>query len=152
MLVDDVAIAETRQQFDRQVETLVDAGYPRLAGMSEREFRSELEPLARRARDLAPASTDERIPFVIVVGSALVPTGEAVAAIEWRGRHGFTRMDADELLRFRPIEGVAVPEVSAYLAVDLDTGGDTLHQPPDDAMKWILAANRSPLTVDEGSR
>ena len=150
MLVDDVATSKTRLEFDRQVETLLAKGYPGFAGMSEQDFRSRLEPLAKRAHEVPAASTDERIPFVIVVKSGLVATGDAVAAIEWRGRQAFTRMDDDELLRFRPIERVVVPLEPAYLAVDLDTGRDTLNLPPDDAMTGILAAGRSPLTIDEG--
>ena len=149
MLVDDVALTETRQEFDRQVDTLVSKGYPQHAGMSEEAFRSHLEPLATLAP--APLTTAaDRIPFVIVVTTALVPTSDAVAAIDWRGRSGFTHLAADELARFQPIEDIDVPESLAYLALDLDTGRDTLNLPPNDAMKWIVGAGRSPITIDEG--
>jgi hypothetical protein len=144
-----VGAAAIRQEFDRQVGTLVAKGYPKLAGLTEDVFRSRVEPLAA----LAPqwfATADDRIPFVVVVTAALVPTSDAVGVMESRGRTGFTRMEVDELSRFRPTEHVDVPAAAAYLAIDIDTGRDTLNQPPDAALPRILAAGRSPITIDEG--
>ncbi len=142
--------AAALQEFDRQVETLVTKGYPRRAGMTDEAFRLRLQPLSAYVSAAAAPTADARVPFVIVVGSAAVPTGDAITEIDWRGRRGFTRMDVDELARFRPIEGVDVPDPMAHLAVDIDTGRETLSLPPDDAMKWIVAAGRSPITIDEG--
>ena len=59
-------------------------------------------------------------------------------------------MEASDLDRFQPIDGIAVPAGPAYLAVELDTGRDTLDVTPDDALELIARQHRSPLTLDEG--
>ena len=88
-------------------------------------------------------------PALLVVSAGLVPTVAAVQAWSVRGRQGWTDM-ADELGGFRPIEGVAVPAAPVYLLLDVSTGPETLNVRPEDALPTILAAGRTPLTVDEG--
>ena len=70
--------------------------------------------------------------------------------VELAGKPGFTDMEPGDLDRFRPIDGVAVPPGPAYLALDLDTGADTLNVTPDDALETITGQHRSPLTLAEG--
>ena len=64
-------------------------------------------------------------------------------------RSVFTTMEADDLARFAPIDGVTVP-VGLYVLEDVDTGADLVNVTPDDALPRILAAGRSPLTIEEG--
>jgi uncharacterized protein DUF5701 len=59
----------------------------------------------------------------------------------------FTTMDRDDLARFGPT--VAIP-FGPYVLEDVDTGGELLNVTPDDALPRILAAGRSPLTIEEG--
>lgn len=140
---------EPHEEFDRQVATLVAKGYPALAGRSAEEFRQLLAPL--RERLPAPAAAgDARLPFLLVVGSELVPPEKAVPLIELGGRRGFTEMPADDLRRFRTVDGVGRPAGPVYLVVDVDTGADTLNVTPDDALPTIVGHGRSPLTIDEG--
>src|SRR5688572_27818090 len=79
-------------EFERQVETLVARGYPAAAKLSERAFRARLAPLAAKLDVLAGRKKGERVPFVVVVGSALVPRAAAVPLMELRGKRGFTDM------------------------------------------------------------
>ncbi len=150
-------------ELDRQVRNLHELGYPKLAGMS----KGQLDSLVRPLRDLVPdvlsaegpdagtdAGTDAgagsgRIPFVVVVTSALVPTVDAVHRWSVGDRAGFTDMEA-ELPEYRPIEGLEVPADPVYLLLDVDTGADTLGIRPDDALPRIREAGRTPLTIDEG--
>jgi hypothetical protein len=135
-------------EFDRQVQTLVDKGYPDLTGRAVAAFVALLSPLRDAVADLAPPERDDRIPFVLVVTG---PAREqAFARVDLRGRTGFTTMEPDDLARFVPTAEVEVPAATAYLLADIDTGQDTLDVPPDDAMPTILAAGRLPLTLDEG--
>jgi hypothetical protein len=135
-------------ELDRQVQTLLERGYPALAGLDAAGFTSRLEPLKSLLPDLPPAS-EGHLPFVVVVRDVLVPTVPAVESFEVRGRGGWTDM-ADELASYQPIEGVEVPEAAVYLLADVSTGPETLGVRPEDALPMILAAGRTPLTVDEG--
>jgi Family of unknown function (DUF5701) len=124
--------ATARAEFDRQVENLRAKGYP----------TAEVASLAERLSEV-PADTT----FAVVVG---VPRHEAIARVQLDGNEGFTTMDADDLARFAPIEGLELPSGSAYLVVDVDTGAGTLNVTPDAALETIRAEGRSPLTIDEG--
>lgn len=135
-------------EFDRQVATLVDKGYPDLTGRSVADFVALLGPLRGAVADLPPPDGDDRIPFVLVVTG--VAREQALARVDLRGRSGFTTMEPDDLARFVPTADVEVPASRAYVLADIDTGQDTLDVPPDDAMPTILAAGRLPLTLDEG--
>lgn len=137
------------EEFDRQSQTLVDAGYPALAGLDETGFRALLEPLREASRAAAP-SAPTRIPFAIVVSSALVSADRALPALHWKSTTGWTELTADELATFRPTEGVAVPEAPVYLVTDIDTGQETLGVRARDALPAILGEGRTPLTIDEG--
>jgi hypothetical protein len=125
-----------REEFDRQVDTLRRRGYPNAA-------LGHVEPLEERLADVAGT-------FVIVVSSVLLARDEAIARVELAGKQGFTSMEADELERFGPIDGLEIPAASAYLVADVDTGRDTLNVSPDDALESIVRKGRSPLTIDEG--
>jgi hypothetical protein len=61
----------------------------------------------------------------------------------------YTTMEADDLARFGPVDGVEIPP-GPYVIEDVDTGGEYLNVTPDDALPRILAAGRSPLTIEEG--
>ncbi len=139
------------EEFDRQLQTLLDKGYPALAGIGVEEFTRLIEPL----RELLPravsavATGQDPIPFLIVVRGSLVPTVAAVERFEVRGKAGWSDM-ADEIDSYKPIDGVDVPLGPAYLVVDVDTGKDTLNVRPNDALPMITGAGRTPLTTDEG--
>ncbi len=144
----DLGVAlSANEEFARQLQNLLDKGYPTLAGASADEFTSLVEPL----RDLLDGETtsDDGVPFLIVVARSLVGTVGAVEQFDVRGKRGFTEM-ADEIDGYQPIDGVDVPADPAYLLVDVSTGKDTLNVRPNDALPTITAAGRTPLTVDEG--
>jgi hypothetical protein len=126
-------------EFDRQVETLVAKGYPKLTGLTPTAFARELEPLRERAGDS----------FVLTLRNS-VPSERAIELVELRDKPGFTSMEPDDLARFEPIDGVELPNAFAYLVVDVDTGRDTLNVTPDAALETISNAGRSPLTIAEG--
>jgi hypothetical protein len=141
--------APAAEEFDRQSQTLVDAGYPALAGLDEAGFRAMLEPLRRTSR-AAASSAPTRIPFAIVVSSALVRADRALPALRWKTTTGWTELTADELATFRPTEGVSLPEAPVYLVTDIDTGQENLGVRARDALPAILREGRTPLTIDEG--
>lgn len=137
-------------ELDRQTRTLLDKGYPALAGVDDTAFADLLEPL--RGLLAKVTVTDERhVPFVVVVPTGpdgLVPTVAAVERWEVRGKAGWTDM-GDEIAGYRPVDGVQVP-MTPYLLVDVSTGPETLDVPPAGALPMIRERGRTPLTVDEG--
>ena len=140
-------------EFDRQVDTLVERGYPAAAGLTEGELRAQLQPLRPAAAALEPTGDADRgeFGFVIVVTARLVPAARAIGLVRRRGKAGFLAMlTPDELATFARIEAVAVPGAAAYLLTAVQSGRSSLNVTPDDALTQIVAAGRSPLTVEEG--
>jgi Family of unknown function (DUF5701) len=140
-------------EFDRQIDVLLDKGYPRAAGVTPGVFAKHLMPLRDVVAGLGGGDgtpEEGRLPFVIVVTSDLVPADQAISMVEREGRQGFSVLGADDLARFRPIEGVTLPDGSAYVITDVETGKDTFNVRPNDAIGMIEGSGRSPLTVDEG--
>lgn len=141
------------QEFNKQIQNLIQKGYPKLAGKSEGDFIKLFEPLRTRAEkfDLPDGDFEKGyLPFVIVVKSDLVPTEEAMSLVEKEGKAGITKLFPLQPTDFNTISDVAVPDGKLYLLVDIDRGKENINQPPSDAMKIIGACGRSPLTIDEG--
>jgi hypothetical protein len=135
-------------EFDRQVQNLVDKGYPAAAGVSESDLRALVAPLREHA--VAGEPTRARVPFVLVISPRLVPIPEQIARTELNGNPGFSVFDPEDIGRFDPIEDVTIPPGDAYLVTDVDRGAATLNVAPNKALPHILEQGRSPLTVAEG--
>lgn len=140
-------------EFERQVQNLLAKGYPEAAGLTPEDFRQRLEPLASRlaelpAMDLAPR--EGHAPFVIVIQRALVPEDRAIERADLKGKPGFTVMTPEDVLGFKPIAGVTLPEGVAYLMLDVDSGRDLVNVTPNEALSILEGRQRSPLTMAEG--
>jgi len=124
--------------FDEQVTTLLQR---RLAD-DEAAFRSMLE----HARPPEPVPQS-----VLTVSREVIPVAVAAARVERRGRPVVLgQMTPDDLDTFLPIDAVRLPDAPAYVAVDVDLGAGSRNVRPEDALRGILEAGRSPLTLDEG--
>ena len=144
---------QLRKEFDRQVENLLQKGYPDIIGVSVEKFTQDLGPLKARlaAGSFAEINVEAgKLPFVIVIKSELVATEIAIQQVEREGRNGFVSMYPVEPTSFKPIDGIKLPGSKAYLLLDIDRGNRTLNVTPDAALKMIEQENRSPLTIDEG--
>ena len=128
-------------ELDRQLAALLDAGVPAAAGRTDDAFADDV----RRMRSTLPA--DE--PFVLALPHGYVPPLFLVEHLRLRDRPGYSSMTADELALFRPTRDIDVPD-RPYLLVDVDTGTATRGVAPADALPGLLAAGRSPLTLEEG--
>jgi hypothetical protein len=88
---------------------------------------------------------------VAVESRAVTPVAAAAARITRRGRGVVLgHLEPDELDGFRPIPAVELPDAPRYRIVDVDLGAGSRNVRPEDALRDILAAGRSPLTLDEG--
>lgn len=146
-------VGDVEAEFERQTRALVHKGYPREAGLTEEAFRDlvaplEVQVLARAATMGPPARS--RVPFLVVVTQSIVPADRTMPATALRSRPGFVSGDTADIARFGPIDGVDVPSKHVYVVLDVDRGDDHRNVRPDDALIAIMAAGRTPLTVDEG--
>ncbi|MFL1677274.1 DUF5701 family protein [Paenibacillus dendritiformis] len=143
-----------RNEFDRQVGNLIQASYPAFVGLDEEAFKEQLAPLRQRVQSLPmPEEIEPRqghVPYIIVVTSDGVAGDKAMEQVERQGKRGFSIMEAEEIRRFQPIEGVELPAGIAYVAADIDRGMETLNVTPNEALKTIAQQGRSPLTIEEG--
>ncbi|MFA6005715.1 MAG: DUF5701 family protein [Patescibacteria group bacterium] len=137
------------EEFNRQVENLLQKEYPKHAGISVDSFRKQTEALKLKLPQRLEKSSGQ-IPFVIVVKGELVSPHVALPLIEIKGEKGVVNMEPVEPEDFNPISGLSIPISSLYLLVDVSTGRDTLNVRPEDALKTILSCGRFPLTIDEG--
>lgn len=143
---------------DRQLDTLLDLGYPTLAGLTPAAFTELLAPLREVATALAPvpgADAAGHASLVLVVTRELVdpaatvpllrlaPDGAAPGVVD--RNHG----DAG-LAPYRPIEQVCLPGATAYLLLDVDRGEEFRGVRPEEALPVILGRGRTPLTIEEG--
>ncbi|SIN26819.1 DUF5701 family protein [Micromonospora cremea] len=144
-------------EFDRQLDRLVELGYPALADLPEGAFRDLVAPL--RAAAIAgsaglPAPTESRVPFLLVITRDLAPVEQRLALTTLAGKRkpGFLdrHYGEDDLPTFDPIKELEVPAGPAYLLFDVDRGEETLNLAPASAMEVIIGQDRLPLTIDEG--
>lgn len=141
------------KEFDRQVETLLVKGYPQAAQLPVNRFLEDVKPLKDHLQKITAQGVDlkvGRLPFVIVVKQELVATDKAMALVDWHSKPGVINLFPHEFSDFSLIESVSVPEAPIYLLVDIDRGQSNIDLPPNQALKQIVQAQRSPLTIDEG--
>ncbi len=148
-----MANEKVEQEFDRQVENLLQKGHPKTAGLTDEEFLKYIEPLKNNIGELSLSQIDLEkgyLPFVIVIRSILVPTENAMLHVLRAGKEGVTKLYPHEPKDFAVTDAINIPSSKAYLLIDIDRGKETLNIPPQDALKIILKEDRLPLTIDEG--
>ncbi|WP_066463745.1 DUF5701 family protein [Sanguibacter suarezii] len=153
-------------ELSRQVEVLLERGYPAMLGIEPEAFVEALAPLADGvgSLDLAPAGSglpvsstvttpEDYVPFVLVVAGSL-PLAEAAAQMRLGTRPATLMLTPEELPGYRPIDGLEVPDaggpVTAYLLTDIDTGSELCNVTPETALGVIRGRGRTPLTIAEG--
>jgi hypothetical protein len=140
-------------EFDRQIENLIQKGYPKAAGVKTMEFLKQVEPLKKRIKRLCVPEIDLEkglLPFVIVIKSEWVTAKKAMSLVKRQGKNGYAKMYPREPKDFKPLDSVSIPPGMAYLLVDIDRGKGNINKTPDEALEMVEKKNRSPLTIDEG--
>lgn len=141
------------EEFKTQQDTLILNGYATIAGMMDDEFIKLLEPLKEKLAGLTLPEIDldkGTLPFVIVVKSSLIPTEDMMSLVVRESKQGIIKLFPHTPASFQTIDSVALPETQVYLMTDIDRGKANINLPPNEAIKGIVAKDRSPLTIDEG--
>ncbi len=141
-------------QFARQVDRLVDLGYPELSGLDHPSFRELLAPLEEPATKV-PEQDD--VPFVLVVTRELVRPEDAVPLLRLVGGSKPGAVDRNhregDLATYRPLPELGfdgLGSAKAYLLTGVQRGEEFCNVRPEDALPVILGRGRTPLTIDEG--
>jgi hypothetical protein len=149
----DGAAFDAVAELDRQLATVVEAGYANLPGLSEQALTRLVRPLREVVAEHAgapPAPTRDRLPLVLVIPRRLAPAELSMPLTRHGRKPGFVSGDTADIGRFQPIDGVDVPDADVYLLVDVERGDDYRNATPDAALAAITARGRTPLTYDEG--
>lgn len=134
--------------FDHQVRTLVQKGYPAIAGMTDQAFSERLDPLRIQVAGLSPL--EDRVPFIIVIQRQLVPIQAMMERTALNQRAGIVSLRPVPVDAFVPLAELGVPDAEAYLVFDVDTGSEFRNVTPDEALITMRTRGRSPLTIEEG--
>jgi hypothetical protein len=144
-------------EFDRQVRTLTDLGYPKLSGLTDERFTALLEPLRATVPTAAGADLDPgagRVPFVLVVTRELAPIEETMPRTTVHGGRlpGFVdrSFEPGALERFVATPQTDLPGQRAYLLTGVERGEEFCGIVPSDAMATIAERGRTLLTIEEG--
>ncbi|MER7108201.1 DUF5701 family protein [Streptomyces sp. NPDC000229] len=154
-------------EFDRQVRTLTERGYPKLSGFEPESFAALLAPLrpvAVAAANAADQEYDEsgpeagresgRVPFLLVVTRELAPIEETMPRTTLHGGKlpGFVdrSFEPGALERFVATPEAELPGRRAYLLLDVERGEEFCGAVPRDAMATIAERGRTLLTIEEG--
>jgi Family of unknown function (DUF5701) len=120
-------------------------------------FDEQVDALTARGLVVDPAVLETaRLPeppvrSVLTISRDVMPVADAAGRVERRARSVVLgHLEPHELDGFVPIPPVELPGAPAYVAIDVDLGEASRNVPPEDALREILAAGRSPLTLDEG--
>jgi hypothetical protein len=138
--------------FDEQVARVLALDLPSRTGVGVRRLRGALAALRDRAL-LAEAAADPSagtVPALLVVTRDWLPSDLAMGGAVWKGRPGRVEMTPTTPEDYRTIDEVELPEASAYLLLDVDTGADLQDVRPEDALVALRERGRTPLTIDEG--
>ncbi len=135
------------QQFDQQVQTLVDLGYPALAHRDESALRQLLEPLRAEVRRCVS-------PWVIVIDPRLISPELLVPLLRLPGSTKPGVVDSNHgdagLTPYRPLDVLRVPAADSYLLQGIERGDEFRSVKPEDALPVITGRGRTPLTISEG--
>ena len=137
------------EEFDRQVEHLIQVKYFKFANMTVEKFSALLTPLREQLINMDQIP-EGHIPFVIVIKSSVVPPEKVMPLVIIKGMQGEVRMTPLVPKDFAPIDNLNIPKSEAYLLIDIDTEQKTLNVTPHDALEIFYKENRFPLTIDEG--
>lgn len=148
---------EPGPEFDRQVETLINLEYPKLAGLAPEQFNALVAPL----RELATSGRAHRyepeaghVPFLLVLTRHVVPIERTLPRTTLHGKRkpGFVdkSFEPGALERFVAIKQADNADQRVYLLFGVERGEEFCGAVPVDAMEVIAARGRTLLTIEEG--
>jgi len=87
---------------------------------------------------------------LLVVHPDIAPASTLARQLQHSGKAGFVVADMTDVDEFAPIPSVTLPDAQRYLLRDVDRGDAMANWSPDEALRAIEGAGRTPLTLTEG--
>jgi hypothetical protein len=120
-----------------------------VAALAERGLAAD-EAALREALELDGLPEAEP-PSILAWHRETIAAADAAARVERRGEPVVLgHLEPADLETFAPIDAVALPDAPGYAVAGVDLGAASRNVRPEEALREILAAGRSPLTLDEG--
>ena len=134
------------QEFERQTKILRSV-YPHVREMTNGHFDQLIQPL-RQQLDKVRVGDANSIAFIIVPSVVDGHYDQVMAQVVANGKTGVVKTEPVAPNAFKDIE--RVPKAELYLLIDIDTGRKFLNVSPENCLKAIRKAGRTPLTLAEG--
>jgi hypothetical protein len=87
---------------------------------------------------------------LLVAHPDIAPASTLAPQLRLNGKVGFVVADMTDIDDFAPIPSVILPDASSYVLRDVDRGDAMANWSPDEALRAIEEAGRTPLTLTEG--
>ena len=129
MTIAQTAMPNASEQADR----LIALGVHEIAGIPESEVRT----------------AGDRSDALLVIHPQRAPASELVPLLTLRDKGGFVVVDMPDVDLFSAINEVTLPDSPIYSLHDVQRGDTLRNWSPDEALSAILAARRTPLTLNE---
>jgi len=94
--------------------------------------------------------SESRSEQLLVVHPYIAPASTLARQLRLNGKVGFVVSDMTDVDDFAPIPSVALPDAPSYVLRDVDRGDALANWSPDEALRAIEDAGRTPLTLTEG--
>ena len=94
--------------------------------------------------------SESRSEQLLVVHPDIAPASTLARQLRLNGKVGFVVSDMTDVDDFAPIPSVALPDAPSYVLRDVDRGDALANWSPDEALRAIEDAGRTPLTLTEG--
>ena len=135
------SVTQSVSEIEKQLDRMIDLGYPDIADMTAGAFRSLADPLLH-ALEQVDLGTD----ILLVPTRELVSPEVLISRTSIQRRGGFTTMPPRDVLGFLPQDGFEPPEGPFYLVVDPHTGTAYTNREPDVARRLIDSDHRHPAS------
>ena len=133
---------------EAQIDSYVEADYPELAGLGDKQFRALFDSLP------TPPSSEPQVPMLAVVTDKVIDPERRVRNLRLANssREGILDRNHGEegLAPYKVVPDLGVPDAPVYLLLGVERGDEFRNERPLDALAVIEQRGRTPLTIDEG--
>ncbi len=110
-------------EFNLQLQKLINKGYHKASKLTEENFRSKITPLESKLYDIHLTDIDlerGKLPFVIVIKNSLIPSEKMMSLVERDGKNGVTILRPHSPQDFKDFDELLIINTDVYLILDIE--------------------------------